>query len=79
MDNRYQKNYGMSTMENLNRIRSKGMHEFLEEQYRGHRCPGCSGLISVHNGKCFRCDPVTKLVEKNIQESDRKKKQSGEK
>ena len=28
-------------------------------------CLECGGLISVHNGKCFQCDTITRLVEKD--------------
>ena len=64
MDDRYRKNYHMSVMTNLAHIQEVGTARFLEEQRSTHSCPKCGALISVHNGKCFRCDTVTKLVEK---------------
>lgn len=64
MDKRYQKNYGMSVMKNLEAIQTKGIVAFIETQYEKHRCTRCGGLISVHNRKCFHCDEVTRLVEK---------------
>ena len=64
MDKRYRKNYGMSTVENLDAIQQNGLAEFVEAQYSKHQCDRCDGLISVHNNKCFRCDKVTQLVEK---------------
>ena len=64
MDARYRKNYNMSVMANLARIKEIGMARFLEEQRQTHGCPNCGALISVHNRKCFRCAEVTRLVEK---------------
>ncbi|MBN1267010.1 MAG: DUF3795 domain-containing protein [Anaerolineales bacterium] len=63
MDKRYQKSYGMSVVENLEWIKEKGMESFLENQDRKYRCPGCGGMISIHNRKCFSCDTVTRLAD----------------
>ncbi len=62
MDERYRKNFNMSIKQNLERIRTIGIRKFIREQYKNHRCPDCGGLISVHNGKCFHCDTITRLV-----------------
>ncbi len=75
MDKRYRVNYGMSVKENLETIRKNGIARFVEEQYRKYRCPTCVGLISVHNGKCFACEPITRLIEKRVL-SARKRKSS---
>lgn len=64
MDKRYRENYGMSVKENLERIREVGVEQFAKEQNEEYRCSRCDGLISVHNRKCFQCDPVKRLVEK---------------
>ncbi len=63
MDHRYRENYKMSVKENLEYIKENGVGEFVKAQYSEHRCPNCSGLISIHNKKCFRCETITKLVE----------------
>lgn len=63
MDERYRTRYGMSVRDNLETIREKGLEALIEEQCRIHRCDRCGEMISVHNGKCFRCDPVNRLVE----------------
>ncbi|MBN1799707.1 MAG: hypothetical protein JW822_14115 [Spirochaetales bacterium] len=68
IDNRYSKNYNMSMKRNLDEIRIKGIDAFIVEQHAKYRCPGCGGLISVHNGKCFTCDTVTRLIEKQNRE-----------
>jgi hypothetical protein len=70
MDKRYRIGYGMSIKENLEYIRKYGIARFRAEQYSKYRCPRCSGVISIHNGKCFRCETITRLVEKK----DKKRK-----
>lgn len=64
MDDRYRKNYMMSVKDNLEFIHTRGIDKFIHEQYRKYRCSRCGGLISIHNGKCFKCDQITRLIEK---------------
>lgn len=64
MDKRYKNNYHMSVKENLDTIRNSGIANLIEDQFKKYRCPKCTGLISIHNKKCFKCYPITKLVEK---------------
>ncbi len=65
MDDRYRNSYKMSIKENLECIKKRGISKFIEEQYEKYHCPKCFGLISIHNGKCFKCDTVTRLVDKH--------------
>ena len=65
MDVRYRNNYGMSMKDNLELIRKTGIGKFIDEQYKKHRCSRCGGLISIHNKKCFKCDQITRLVDKS--------------
>ena len=67
MDDRYRKNYKMSVQNNLENIRKKGINKFVEEQYEEHCCGQCDGFKSVHNGQCFSCDEITRLVERRRQ------------
>jgi ribosomal protein L40E len=55
----------MSMKDNLETIQKKGLSKFVEEQYGKYRCKKCGGLISIHNRKCFKCDTITKLIEKH--------------
>ncbi|HEX7510912.1 MAG TPA: DUF3795 domain-containing protein, partial [Chitinivibrionales bacterium] len=64
IDTRYRNNYKVGLKENLEFIRKNGIKKFVKEQYKKYRCPKCGGLISMHNRKCFKCDTITKLVEK---------------
>jgi len=63
LDQAYQKFFHMSLVENLKRIKKDGMANFLKSQRKGSKCPKCGGIISVHNGKCFRCD-IDKMKKK---------------
>ena len=65
MDTRYRKNYRMSTIENLETIRDSGLEKLIQVQIEKYRCERCGDLISTHNNQCFRCDPITKLIEKD--------------
>ena len=64
MDDRYRSNYGMSVKDNLECIKKIGVDKFTEHQYEEYSCSECGGLISIHNRKCFKCDTITRLVEK---------------
>jgi hypothetical protein len=65
MDDRYRNNYKMSMKDNLECINIMGINNFIDEQYKKYSCAKCGGLISIHNRKCFKCDTVTRLVEKH--------------
>ena len=65
MDKRYRKNYKMSVIENLETIRRVGVEKLIEQQYEKYCCQQCGGLISIHNKKCFKCEPITRLIEKS--------------
>ncbi len=64
MDTRYRKNYKMSVKGNLDTIKNHCLADFVKSQYKEYHCSKCDGLISIHNKKCFKCDKITKLVEK---------------
>lgn len=57
-DRRYRRTYGVSPIENLEVIRTKGMDFFLRQECDRHSCDKCGGMISVHNMKCFACEKV---------------------
>jgi hypothetical protein len=65
MDTRYRKNYRMSTIENLETIRESGLESLIRIQIEKYSCDRCDQLISTHNNKCFQCDTITKLIEKD--------------
>jgi len=45
----------MRMLENLKEIGENSMEKFLEKQEKTYRCPKCGDVVSVHDGKCFRC------------------------
>jgi Protein of unknown function (DUF3795) len=61
LDKRYRSTYGVSTMENLERIRSFGIRRFIGEEKERWRCPGCCGLLSMHSQQCGNCGHERKL------------------
>jgi len=58
LDARYRRDFDMSMIENLIEIRDNGLDSLLEKQYQKYACRRCGDLISVHNGKCFKCDDI---------------------
>ena len=58
MDKRYRKNFNTSLIENLYEIRNVGLDIFIERQIEKNKCPNCSDVISVHNGKCYNCNVI---------------------
>jgi hypothetical protein len=55
LDNRYKERYDMSMIENLKKIREKGIIEFLKSQTEKYTCQNCGDVISVHDAKCLGC------------------------
>lgn len=55
LDKRYRTFYHMSMIENLVFIKGHGIATFLEKETKKWKCPECGGVISCHNGVCFRC------------------------
>ncbi len=55
LDRRYQKQYSTSLIENLKNLKEKGTKEFLKIQKEKYKCAQCGDVISVHDGKCYKC------------------------
>ena len=64
LDKRYRTKYHMSMIKNLERIRDKGIDEFLEKEHEKWLCPNCGGVICCHNGLCLNCNLDTLLHKK---------------
>lgn len=64
MDDRYRRHYQMSVKDNLESIKKRGKDKFVKQQREKYRCSRCGDLLSIHNGKCFKCEKITRLVEK---------------
>lgn len=55
LDKRYRAKYGMSMLENLGLIESKGIRTFLKIERKKRACSRCGTLICVHIRACMNC------------------------
>lgn len=55
LDKRYQTRYGMSVLENLNVIETKGADYFIQMQKDTWTCSACGELLCVHRALCLHC------------------------
>ena len=55
LDKRYRVNYQMSMIENLNKIQSIGIVEFLNQENQRWTCVNCNARVSVHRDNCLEC------------------------
>jgi hypothetical protein len=55
LDLRYRTKYRMSMIENLEFIKNFGIKKFIGNEKIKWTCPGCGGIICVHNGCCGNC------------------------
>lgn len=56
LDKRYRTKYGMSMIDNLNKIKEIGLTKFMEIENTRWTCPICGHQICVHNKKCYYCE-----------------------
>jgi hypothetical protein len=63
LDDRYQKHYKMSEIDNLKSIKKDGLSKFLKDEEKKWQCKKCGEPICCHNGLCFKCD-IAKLKNK---------------
>ena len=55
LDKRYRTKYGMSMIENLERIRDMGIRRFIRGEKEKWACRQCGALICVHKPQCPSC------------------------
>lgn len=55
LDKRYSTKYGMSMIENLRLINTKGIDRFLKEEEDKWKCPDCGEAVCCHTGFCLIC------------------------
>jgi len=55
LDRRYRTKYRMSMVENLERIRLKGIDDFLRYEDSRWTCRNCGGTVCVHKFMCLSC------------------------
>ena len=71
LDKRYRIKYGLSIIDNLNRIKEEGIHNFIKEEKVRWTCARCGETLSVHKNFCQNCgaERANFTDENEIQES----------
>jgi hypothetical protein len=55
LDERYRAKYGMSMIDNLKNMKRSGIRNFIKSEEKKWTCPGCGGLLCVHEPRCLFC------------------------
>lgn len=55
LEKSYNKRYHASLIENSRYVQEYGLKKFMEQQKKKYTCPGCGGIISLHDGECSEC------------------------
>ncbi len=55
LDKSYRVRYGTSLVELGLSARAEGIEECLRDLLLRYTCPGCGGIISLHDGDCSEC------------------------
>lgn len=55
LDKRYRTKYGMSMIDNLEKIKNDGIVLFIKNEKERWTCPECNEIICVHNPGCLSC------------------------
>ena len=55
LDKRYRQKYGMSMLENLEKLKAVGIERFLQSERDKWACVGCGGTLCVHKAQCLVC------------------------
>ncbi len=56
LDKRYRVKYFARPVENLRNIQEGGITKFLEDEAEKWKCADCGGWVSMHTGRCARCE-----------------------
>jgi hypothetical protein len=55
LDKRYRARYGMSMLENLALLKTKGVRALVRREQARWKCPNCGGVLCVHKPNCMFC------------------------
>lgn len=55
LDDRYRRKYGMSVIENLDRIKDVGIRRFVRSENSRWICVSCGKKLYVHRADCLGC------------------------
>lgn len=63
IDKSYKTRYNESLINNMKVIHEKGIDYYLSFEKERLKCPECSGVLNIHNKKCFGCEKIFEVVE----------------
>lgn len=55
LDSRYRTKYGVSVIDNLDRIQAVGVKRFVAEEASKWSCTECGARLCMHNPQCVNC------------------------
>lgn len=55
LEKSYQTRYRTSLIQNSLTVKEAGLEAFMRQQREEYTCPGCGGIISLHDGECSEC------------------------
>ena len=55
LDESYSRDYNISFIDNLLRIKEVGAEQWLDEQKHRWRCSECGGEVCIHDRECYDC------------------------
>ncbi len=55
LDRRYRTKYGMSMVDNLEKIKEFGIRDFIRQERKRWTCSECGEIICVHQPQCLSC------------------------
>jgi hypothetical protein len=55
LDKRYRSKYGMSMIENLEKIKKLGIRQFVKNERIRWKCNKCRNVLCVHRDSCIFC------------------------
>jgi hypothetical protein len=58
LNRRYTVKYRTSLIDNLQRIQSVGLNDWLAEDREKWKCARCGGTVSIHNRTCYDCGHI---------------------
>jgi hypothetical protein len=67
LDKRYVSKYGMSMLDNLDRISQLGLKQFMKVENTRWVCQECGSPICIHNKKCYSCGKQYAIHNSGIQ------------
>ena len=77
LDERYRARYGMSMVENLERIRDLGIDGFVATERERWRCAACGGVVCVHRQECIYCGQARNQIVTLAAGDTRRRRESG--